>query len=441
MRAMSTRSHILLVEDDRDVLRAVGVRLRAAGFETIVAHDGEAGLAAARVNLPDAIVLDIRMPGMDGLTVLARLREEEGTRDIPVVVLSANVVETVKCKALDLGAKFFLQKPYDPKSLVQAIQTAISSSASDRGETSEERPDPPGNVKKYVLIADADPLMLHALTKRCRALDLDVQTVKDGLEALLLCSRDTPELLIVDAGLPGADGLVVCDKLRRSEPTASIPIIVLSSKSDERTKLRCTSLGAQYIYKGPEFWNELAPTIRTLLNIEPRDAATSKMSITTPGPAAAAPRSAKVLAIDDDYQITRAIMIRLGALGIEVIGAPNAKMGQLLAKKEQPDVIITDYQMPAMSGEQLLVNLKKDPETNRIPVIMITGQKIEGMDNHALKREMLGRRGAAAYLSKPLEFDSLLDELRRFIELPRESGPVRRFSRLAAGPDPAPDRR
>ena len=178
-------------------------------------------------------------------------------------------------------------------------------------------------------------------------------------------------------------------------------------------ELRCTSLGAQYIYKGPEFWNELAPTIRTLLNIEPRDAATSKMSITTPGPAAAAPRSAKVLAIDDDYQITRAIMIRLGALGIEVIGAPNAKMGQLLAKKEQPDVIITDYQMPAMSGEQLLVNLKKDPETNRIPVIMITGQKIEGMVNHALKREMLGRRGAAAYLSKPLEFDSLLDELRR----------------------------
>ena len=53
MCAMSTRSHILLVEDDRDVLRAVGVRLRAAGFETIVAHDGEAGLAAARVNLPD----------------------------------------------------------------------------------------------------------------------------------------------------------------------------------------------------------------------------------------------------------------------------------------------------------------------------------------------------------------------------------------------------
>ncbi len=122
---MSNRPRILLVDDDRDIVRALSIRLRAAGFDIATAHDGLAGVAAAQSIQPDAIVLDIRMPGMDGLSALAKLREQDSTRHIPALILTANVVETVRNKAMGLGAYCFLKKPCDSNDLLKAIHAAI----------------------------------------------------------------------------------------------------------------------------------------------------------------------------------------------------------------------------------------------------------------------------------------------------------------------------
>lgn len=116
---------ILIVDDDCEIVRGLSIRLRASGFQVSTASDGLSGLTAATESRPDAIVLDIRMPIMDGMTVLAKLRENVTTQSIPVVMLTANVAETIKSRALDLGAKFLLEKPYDPKTLIQAIERAI----------------------------------------------------------------------------------------------------------------------------------------------------------------------------------------------------------------------------------------------------------------------------------------------------------------------------
>lgn len=119
------RPRILLVDDDRDIVRALSIRLRAAGFDIDTAHDGLAGVAAAQSIQPDAIVLDIRMPGMDGLSALAKLREQDSTRHIPALILTANVVETVRNKAMGLGAYCFLKKPCDSNDLLTAIRGAL----------------------------------------------------------------------------------------------------------------------------------------------------------------------------------------------------------------------------------------------------------------------------------------------------------------------------
>ncbi len=126
----------------------------------------------------------------------------------------------------------------------------------------------------------------------------------------------------------------------------------------------------------------------------------------------------KILVIDDDPQITKALEFRLGALGLKVIRSPNAKVGALLAKTECPDLIITDQNMPEMSGEYLIIKLKGEEQTKDIPVIVITGQKVDGLEDLALKRELLGRRGAVAYLTKPVDFSALIDELKLHIRMP-----------------------
>ncbi len=135
--------------------------------------------------------------------------------------------------------------------------------------------------------------------------------------------------------------------------------------------------------------------------------------------ATAEPAVPKILVIDDDPQITKALMIQLGALGLEVVRSPNAKVGVPLAKTECPDLIIIDQNMPEMSSEYLLVKLKGEEETKDIPIIVIMGQRVDGHEDLSLKREMLGRRGAVAYLTKPVDFNALLDVLNRHIRMPR----------------------
>ena len=122
---MTQGPKILIVDDDREIARGLGLRFRAAGFETAMAHDGQTGLDAAIEWQPDVMILDIRMPVMDGLTVLGRMRRDDVTKHIPVIVLSASVVDQARCKTLDLGARCFVEKPFDARQLVQAVQTLL----------------------------------------------------------------------------------------------------------------------------------------------------------------------------------------------------------------------------------------------------------------------------------------------------------------------------
>jgi CheY-like chemotaxis protein len=128
---MLEKRRVLVIDDDREIVRGVRIRLQAAGYEVLTAYDGQAGLAACFEHRPDVVVLDVRMPVMDGLAVLAALKRREETKAIPVVVLSARVVAREKATALELGARFFLGKPYDATSLMAAIATAIATPARD----------------------------------------------------------------------------------------------------------------------------------------------------------------------------------------------------------------------------------------------------------------------------------------------------------------------
>jgi CheY-like chemotaxis protein len=115
---------ILLVDDDRDIVEVASRRLQAAGFETMTAQDGPRGVSLALAHHPDAIVLDVRMPHMDGLAALRQLQSDEKTRDIPVVMLSASIVD--RSLTLDAGARFFVRKPYQGTTLVAAICSVLS---------------------------------------------------------------------------------------------------------------------------------------------------------------------------------------------------------------------------------------------------------------------------------------------------------------------------
>lgn len=117
---------VLLIDDNHDVVRAAGLRLRTAGYHTLAAYDGDEGIKSAVENRPEAIIMDVRMPGKDGLTALSELKRRDDTRHIPVVMLSASIVD--QKAALEAGAAFFLKKPYHGDILVRAVDAAVRNS-------------------------------------------------------------------------------------------------------------------------------------------------------------------------------------------------------------------------------------------------------------------------------------------------------------------------
>ena len=121
---------ILLADDDRVLTTLLSGRLRPRGVEVVVAHDAMQALMSAMRSPPDAIVLDIQMPGGTGLEALRKLKTSSKTSSIPVIVLSGSGTKDTPREVTELGADEFLLKPVDPESLYQALCRATGQSPS-----------------------------------------------------------------------------------------------------------------------------------------------------------------------------------------------------------------------------------------------------------------------------------------------------------------------
>ena len=122
---MEMGSRILVVEDSAVIRRLIEVCLRAADLEIITRDDGKTGLSAVGTESPDLVVLDIGLPGMDGWEVLDRIRRDETTKGIPVVVLTAHAEEESRRRANEGGADAFVTKPFQPNDFRSTVLSLL----------------------------------------------------------------------------------------------------------------------------------------------------------------------------------------------------------------------------------------------------------------------------------------------------------------------------
>lgn len=113
---------ILVIDDEPSITKLVSAYLKPEGYEVLVASDGPAGLKAARAFKPDLIILDVMLPGMDGIELLSRLRRES---DVYVIMLTAKTEETDKIVGLTVGADDYVTKPFSPRELVARVKAAL----------------------------------------------------------------------------------------------------------------------------------------------------------------------------------------------------------------------------------------------------------------------------------------------------------------------------
>jgi CheY-like chemotaxis protein len=412
---MPDRPKILVVDDAIDIIRAMSVRLEAAGYQVLSAPNGESGLKLALEAIPDAIVLDMRMPGMDGHTMLARLRGDAELATIPIIVVSANTSEQDQKQARQAGARYVLEKPYDAATLIRAVRLALGEDGPRPRELhrieGRNQMSKPGNV----LIAGSNREATRSLAARCRKIGLEAHTTSIGGIAVLKARKSPPDLMIVDVTRAETDGFMLCERL--NEIGVTFPVVVQLVASDPEAIRRCDALGMHFVVNDGGAWARLEALISQLLHAG--DLAWPMETDAPARPEAAKNGRAepKVLVVDDDAGVTKAIGVRLRYHGINTLEASSGLEGYRVALKELPDVIVTDYKMPAGSGDHLMVRLAENPATRTIPVIVVTGQTLGGRQDVALRRDLLGRCRATAFLTKPVDFNMLLEELRRHITI------------------------
>jgi DNA-binding response OmpR family regulator len=119
------RPLVLVADDDPDIRSLVTLRLEKSGYDVVAAGDGEQALAAALERAPDLALLDVMMPKLDGYEVTERLRQEEATRHLPVILLTARVQETDIARGVEAGADDYVKKPFSTSELRDRVQAVL----------------------------------------------------------------------------------------------------------------------------------------------------------------------------------------------------------------------------------------------------------------------------------------------------------------------------
>jgi signal transduction histidine kinase/CheY-like chemotaxis protein len=211
---------VLVVDDEKATRELIARGLQREGFRVLVAATGEEALRLAREKRPDAISLDVLMPGMDGWTVLRSLKADPLTASIPVVMVSMLDDRDI---GHALGAADYLTKPFDREKLVQALRRFRQ-----------------GSSPRPVLVVEDDPATREVVR---RALERDgwiVFEADNGRSALESLKRAAPDLIVLDLMMPEMDGFAFVAELRRSESGRRIPVVVVTAKeitAEDRTRL------------------------------------------------------------------------------------------------------------------------------------------------------------------------------------------------------------
>ncbi len=126
-----SKTRILIVEDDTDILHLLSYNVQSAGFDIVTAMDGNAALAMVKQHSPDLIILDLMIPGIDGFEVCKELKRNPETRNMPVIMLTAKGEEVDRIVGLELGADDYVVKPFSPRELILRIRAILRRATSE----------------------------------------------------------------------------------------------------------------------------------------------------------------------------------------------------------------------------------------------------------------------------------------------------------------------
>lgn len=238
---------ILIADDDKALVHMLASKLSERGFEIFAAYDAIQAWMAIMRYVPDAVVLDVSMPGGTGIEVLRKLKQFPKTSAIPSVIISGLTETSLAEKARALGADDFLAKPFSPEQLLQSLERVTGVQAPPAKVAPEKNP----SLAFRILVADDDAATRRSLEALLTKWGYAVTAVGGGQQAWqILQSESAPQLALIDWMMPDIEGIEICRMLRERVSERYTYLLLLTSKSEKLELVQGMNAGADdYIIK------------------------------------------------------------------------------------------------------------------------------------------------------------------------------------------------
>lgn len=383
---------ILVIEDNAYNMKLARSLIKIGGYSILEAGSAEEGLELAKKNEPDLILMDIQLPGMDGLTATSEIKKNEALKDIPVLALTAYAMKGDEQRVLDVGCSGYITKPIDTKKFLRKLKEYLpgESPGLKMGGSLPNKNSEPTNVderafyKKKILIVDDEPLNVKLLKAKLTCDKFLTMEAYSGHECLELVEKELPDIILLDLMMPGIDGFDVTKILKNDDRTKSIPVIHITALDSSKDKAKALKVGADEFLNKPINTKELLTRIRTLLRIKKYQEQLStrkkseahfifKQPETDVNPDDVRPK-ATILIADTNQSDVNFLKKNLDTYCSRLFVTESGSEAVHIAETEKIDIVLLDIPLSDMDGHEVCKRLKKMDRTRNIQVITVTSR-------------------------------------------------------------------
>ncbi len=381
---------ILVIEDDPNFAALLLQQCHEKGLKCLAVPTGEEGLQLAESYLPMAIILDLKLPGINGWQVLETLKDQIKTRHIPVHIIS---VDDAGIDAQRKGAIDYLVKPVSKAELDQAfanIEETFSRQVKD------------------LLVAGHGATMRKVIVSLVGNNDVQSEEAASGQEVISKLQENHYDCLIMGLDLADMSGFSLLKQLKTSGVSMP-PVIVYTGQElsrDEVKELRqyAESIIVKGVMSEERLLDESALFLHRMICKLPE---AKQRMIRNLHEDDAVFTGKRILIVDDDMRNVFALAKVLQEKGIEAVKAEDGiRALSLLDQDERFDLVLMDIMMPGMDGYEAMERIRQQPQFKDLPIIALTAKAMKEDRNRCLSA------GANDYLAKPVDMDRLLALLR-----------------------------
>jgi signal transduction histidine kinase/CheY-like chemotaxis protein/CHASE3 domain sensor protein len=383
---------VVIVEDDKNFADILNNYSQDHGFKPIIIHEGTNAVEIIKENQPDAVILDIMLPGKDGWQILKELKQDPDLMHIPVHLMSAG--EAAANRVRYEGAINFLKKPIDKDILDKLFGELMLQS---------------GKKFRQILLIEDNKIQSKALNELMQSRGITVDQAFDGDSAFRMLNENEYQCAILDLNLPDISGLDFLDKVKAIDRFKSLPFIINTAMELDKTSVsRLMQYANAMVVKTNKSADRLIDEVNLFLN-KVRESSDQFGDLTKAPKAKMAAKGKdimkgkKILVVDDDVRNVFALSSALQSYDMIVeIASDGQEAIDMLEKINDIEMVLMDIMMPVMDGYEATRYIRKQTKWAGLPVIALTAKAMTD------DREKCISAGANDYITKPVDMDRLI---------------------------------